>query len=416
MITQITGITQEMVADAPRIEEVIPELLEFLEGAVIVAHNAPFDVGFLNYELQRLKGRRLGEGAIDTLPLARLLAPGLPNYRLHTVADALGAPVSRPAIAPSPTPRPRDTCSSPWPAACRSGASPAWARPGPSSAPPSRSAIDKLQPDPRRAALPRHLPLRRQGRRASSTWARRTGCANGSARTSCPAAGHTRKVRQAMHLVERIDWDETYTPLEAVVREQELILEHRPPCNVQGSRPENYMYLKVGGAGPGLTLTMSSRQPRWLTSSEHPAASAAARRWCIGPFRGRARLAQALDLLHRCYPIRRCPAAPHAPLRQAGVRRLSRLPAPASRRSWRSTTRLVMGIVGWLGGRGSRAASPTRRSARTTWSARCRGSGASRRRSACARPRGHLLSVRRSYQSLVEALVLAVRRPLARGR
>ncbi len=40
MITHITGITQEMVADAPRIEEVIPELLEFLEGAVVVAHNA----------------------------------------------------------------------------------------------------------------------------------------------------------------------------------------------------------------------------------------------------------------------------------------------------------------------------------------------------------------------------------------
>jgi DNA polymerase III epsilon subunit family exonuclease len=93
MITHITGITQEMVADAPRIEEVIPDLLEFLEGAVVVAHNASFDVGFLNYELERLKGRRLGDGAIDTLPLARALAPGLPNYRLQTVAEALGAPV-----------------------------------------------------------------------------------------------------------------------------------------------------------------------------------------------------------------------------------------------------------------------------------------------------------------------------------
>ena len=81
MITHITGITQAMVADAPRIEQLVPDLLEFLEGAVIVAHNAPFDVGFLNYELQRLKGRRLGEGAIDTLPWPGLLAPGLPNYR-----------------------------------------------------------------------------------------------------------------------------------------------------------------------------------------------------------------------------------------------------------------------------------------------------------------------------------------------
>ena len=95
MITSITGITQSMVADAPRIEEVIPSLLEFLEGAVVVAHNAPFDVGFLNYELHRLRSRRLGEGAIDTLPLSRALVPGLANYKLRTVAEALGAPVAR---------------------------------------------------------------------------------------------------------------------------------------------------------------------------------------------------------------------------------------------------------------------------------------------------------------------------------
>ena len=94
-ITHITGITPEMVADAPRIEEIVPELLEFLKGAVIVAHNASFDVTFLNYELRRLKGRILGEGAFDTLPLSRALAPGLPNYRLGTVAQALGAPAGQ---------------------------------------------------------------------------------------------------------------------------------------------------------------------------------------------------------------------------------------------------------------------------------------------------------------------------------
>ena len=94
MITGITGISTDMVAEAPRIEEVIPCLLEFLEGAVVVAHNASFDVGFLNYELGRLQGRRLDDGFVDTLPLARALAPGLPNYRLATVAEALGAPVA----------------------------------------------------------------------------------------------------------------------------------------------------------------------------------------------------------------------------------------------------------------------------------------------------------------------------------
>ena len=94
MITAITGITPEMVAGAPRIDELMPDVLEFLEGAVVVAHNAAFDVGFLNYELRRLRSRELGDGAIDTLALSRALAPGLPNYKLGTVAEALGSPVS----------------------------------------------------------------------------------------------------------------------------------------------------------------------------------------------------------------------------------------------------------------------------------------------------------------------------------
>ncbi len=94
MITHLTGISEDMVADAPRIEEILPALLALLEGAVVVAHNAPFDVGFLNYELHRVRGVRLGEGAIDTLPLSRALVPGLVNYRLGTVAKSLGSPVA----------------------------------------------------------------------------------------------------------------------------------------------------------------------------------------------------------------------------------------------------------------------------------------------------------------------------------
>ena len=93
-VVEITGITPQMVVGAPRIEEVLPHFLDFLDGAVIVAHNALFDLGFLNYELTRLKGRRLGDGAIDTVLLARQMAPGLPNYKLGTVSEALGSPVA----------------------------------------------------------------------------------------------------------------------------------------------------------------------------------------------------------------------------------------------------------------------------------------------------------------------------------
>jgi hypothetical protein len=121
MITKITGITQSMVADAPRIEEVIPGLLEFLEGAVVVAHNAPFDVGFLNYELHRLRSRRLGDGAIDTLPLSRALVPGLVR-RWPTHWE----PPSARATERWPTLRRSLMYSSNWPVFSKLAASPVW--------------------------------------------------------------------------------------------------------------------------------------------------------------------------------------------------------------------------------------------------------------------------------------------------
>ena len=163
MITHITGITQEMVADAPRIEQVVPELLEFLEGAVIVAHNAAFDVGFLNYELQRLKGRRLGEGAIDTLPLARLLAPGLaqlpPAHRRRRPRRPGDRLPPRPRRRPGRGPRLRH----PGRPAAGAGHHPPGR--GPRLRQP-RLARGRRQaaPHPRCAPLPRHLPLPRQAR------------------------------------------------------------------------------------------------------------------------------------------------------------------------------------------------------------------------------------------------------------
>ncbi len=320
MITQITGITQEMVADAPRIEEVIPELLEFLRGAVVVAHNAPFDVGFLNYELQRLKGRRLGEGAIDTLPLARALAPGLPNYRLHTVADALGAPVAacHRALADAQAAghvfvtlvgRLQEQ------GITRLGEVRAYANPS------SRSALEKLY-------LTRDFPkcpgtYRFVDKDGKILYVGKADRLRERVRSHFVAsADHARKVRQAVRMVERIDWDETCTPLEAMVREQQLILEHRPSCNLHGTRPETYAYIKAGGPGPGLNLFISSRAPKWL-SSDRPALPAR-QPLIIGPFRGRTRLHAALDLLQRCYPIRRCPtAAGRSPLRARRPRSLS---------------------------------------------------------------------------------------------
>jgi len=90
-ITMLTGLTDALVAPAPRIESVLAPLLEFIGNAVIVAHNAPFDVGFVNAALVRTGRDRLSGPVIDTVALARrLVRSEVPNCRLSTLADRFG--------------------------------------------------------------------------------------------------------------------------------------------------------------------------------------------------------------------------------------------------------------------------------------------------------------------------------------
>ncbi|MGE5229022.1 MAG: exonuclease domain-containing protein, partial [Deltaproteobacteria bacterium] len=75
MITGITGIDDETVAEAPPIEVVLPKFVDFAAHSVLVAHNAPFDLGFLDYELGKQRGQTFPRPALDTLRLARKLCP-----------------------------------------------------------------------------------------------------------------------------------------------------------------------------------------------------------------------------------------------------------------------------------------------------------------------------------------------------
>ena len=77
----VTGISDEFLKDKPRFAEIAAEFLEFIDGAEIVAHNAAFDVGFLDAELARagIQDVRLGARALDTLALAREKYPGQRN-------------------------------------------------------------------------------------------------------------------------------------------------------------------------------------------------------------------------------------------------------------------------------------------------------------------------------------------------
>jgi DNA polymerase III epsilon subunit family exonuclease len=92
-ITALTGISDAMVADAPRIGEMLPSFLEFLGGAVVVGHNVRFDLSFLNHALQATGRERLPNATVDTLALARRLVRDMvPNCKLGTLAASLHLP------------------------------------------------------------------------------------------------------------------------------------------------------------------------------------------------------------------------------------------------------------------------------------------------------------------------------------
>ena len=86
-ITNITGITNDMVEDSPTIEEVMPDLIEFVGNSTIVAHNANFDYSFIqNYSNNSFSKNTL----IDIVQIGRRLYPKLPNHKLGTIAKHIG--------------------------------------------------------------------------------------------------------------------------------------------------------------------------------------------------------------------------------------------------------------------------------------------------------------------------------------
>ena len=86
---EIHGITDEMVASAPRAPDVMPALLNFMRGCVFIAHNAPFDVKMIGNELARMRVTPPDEPVVCTVRLGRKLIAGVPNYRLETLVNHL---------------------------------------------------------------------------------------------------------------------------------------------------------------------------------------------------------------------------------------------------------------------------------------------------------------------------------------
>lgn len=89
-ITQITGITNKMVYEKPTSKDVIPKFMSFIKGCILIAHNAPFDLRFINHELIRLNQSTLQNYTIDTLKLTRWAYPTLGQWRQPFLAEHFG--------------------------------------------------------------------------------------------------------------------------------------------------------------------------------------------------------------------------------------------------------------------------------------------------------------------------------------
>ena len=87
-IEQLTSINDDMVLDAPTIDEILPKFMEFCQDAVMVAHNADFDMSFIKHNCSAL-GLKCEKTVLDTVALSRVLLPALNRFKLDTVAKAL---------------------------------------------------------------------------------------------------------------------------------------------------------------------------------------------------------------------------------------------------------------------------------------------------------------------------------------
>jgi len=93
-ITQLTGISDRMVRNEPKFREIANDFLDFIGDSVLVAHNANFDIRFLNHEIGMIHGEyRVANPHLCTVQLSRKLLPHIENHRLNTVAGYFGVPL-----------------------------------------------------------------------------------------------------------------------------------------------------------------------------------------------------------------------------------------------------------------------------------------------------------------------------------
>jgi DNA polymerase III subunit epsilon len=294
-ITAITGIETRDVRRAPRIAQALPRFLAFAQGAVLVAHNARFDVGFVDAELSRLEGRRLAAPVIDTVALARRLLEGrLPRMNLGTLAERFDTTV-RPCHRALPDAQATaEVLVQLLGMAQEHGVTTV------------AEAVAFAAPVRRRVRLRRELArdvptgpgvylFRDRDERV--LYVGKATDLRARVRSYFAGSQLRKRVEHALEATERIETRPVGSEFEAALLEIELILRLRPDANRRSARPERSCYL---------TLSTGERVPRLsVTARPHPGALS------VGPLRSRSDAQAAAAAIRAAFRLRSCrPALP----------------------------------------------------------------------------------------------------------
>jgi len=252
-IAALTGIDPRALRGAPPVELAVRRFLEFAGDAVLVAHNARFDIGFLDREVERLTGRRIAAPVVDTVWLARrLLGERTKKVGLASLAHFFGVST--------------EPCHRALPDA-RATAEILVVLIGLAQERGARTLADIVElaaPRARRLHAKRSLVSGAPPRPGVYVFRGRGGLALyvGRARDlrarlrSYFAGGRQRPaVEAALAALENVEWRETGSELEAALEELRLLRELRPPANARSTRPDRHVYLRRRGS-------------RWVTTTD----------------------------------------------------------------------------------------------------------------------------------------------------
>ncbi|HEU0129590.1 MAG TPA: DEDD exonuclease domain-containing protein [Mycobacteriales bacterium] len=243
-IAVLTGITDAMVVAAPKIEQVVPAFLEFARGAVLVAHNSPFDLGFLKAACARTGYEWPGFDHLDTVTLARrvLTRDEAPDVKLSTLSRVFRTSV---------TPCHRALADAQATTDVLHGLVERLGNLGVHSLEELRTFSSLVPPEQRRKRyLADHLPHRpgvylfRDGN-GRVLYVGKSKDLRARVRNYFVASEPRTRMAEMVACAERVDHVECSHGLEAEVRELRLIAEHKPRYNRRSRYPERALYLKL---------------------------------------------------------------------------------------------------------------------------------------------------------------------------